>query len=558
MDVQGMVIEVDGLPDNYSKMIDKLTMHFLRPSNYGGEVLIVIYPTSKTGQAYVVFEEEEVPGVLEHNHVLELDGQFYPLNVKKMHKPKLDMPAEAFLDVRIFSSQRKIRELLDSHGFRVLETSPGQLHLQGTFLNLKRIHPKLMNLLALNLQGTHQQRRTPSNYTNGHSLDSVLRTSSNDCESRSHVPSRHSHNNGQSMYAVGGRPHSGINSRSPESPNSYAHMQAASPLNGSSSADSSFSSPTRSYEDSSTNPHRRNPSSQRKPEDSLRVDQDVFAYVMQFKESFIKKIESDYHTKINHEADSGVVKIKILGGACEEAAKVLSKFITEITSSLRTQEIDLKKLDRNQKRQIAEKAYSFQKIYNVLIRQEDNVIKVVGSSIDSYEAKEKLLGRDVDNALPKQFTKNFLRRSRSLPRQKTRSIEEIQDFVGHHDALPSQKTKTREDNPDLEQSLDGVYTTTVSSSSASHSQMDPHLRQQEQERGRKLTKSSPQRDRAQSASRLQNKNKTKVNRELSTYDEQDLTPSKEVQTSKEKPKIKASLTPVNNFFHKIKSSHFSK
>ncbi|KAL0165610.1 hypothetical protein M9458_037454, partial [Cirrhinus mrigala] len=61
MDVKGMVIEVNGLLDIYptDKMIDKLTMHFLKPSNYGGEVLIVIYPTSKKGQAYVVFESEE-------------------------------------------------------------------------------------------------------------------------------------------------------------------------------------------------------------------------------------------------------------------------------------------------------------------------------------------------------------------------------------------------------------------------------------------------------------------------------------------------------------------
>ncbi len=120
-----MVIEVNGLPDDYpnNEMIDKLTMHFLRPSNNGGEVLIVIYPTSNKGQAYVVFESEGmilcidvlflyvylsltsysmtniyfsffkfnilVPRVLDHNHVLELDGQFYPLDVKKIHQPKV-------------------------------------------------------------------------------------------------------------------------------------------------------------------------------------------------------------------------------------------------------------------------------------------------------------------------------------------------------------------------------------------------------------------------------------------------------------------------------------
>ncbi|XP_016398161.1 uncharacterized protein LOC107731558 [Sinocyclocheilus rhinocerous] len=536
MDMKEMVIEVNGLPDNYSgnKMIDKLTMHFLRPSNNGGEVLIVIYPTSNKGQAYVVFEEEEVPGVLEHNHVLELDSQFYPLDVKKMHQPKLDTPAEAFLNVKMFSSQRKIRDILHSNGFQVSETSLGQLHLQGTFLNLKRIHPKLMHLLA---QEIHPQRRTPSQYSNGYSSDSVLRAGSSDYESRSHSTSRHSHNNGHSVYAAGRNPSSGINSRSPESPNRQALMQAASPLDVSSSAESSFSSPTGSYEDSSTSIRQRNLSSpKRKTEDSFHVEPDVFKYVMHFKESFIEKIQSDYHTKINHEDDSGVVKVKVLGGACEEAAKKMSKFMHEMRSSLCTHEIDLKKLDSSQQRHIFQNAYSFQRIYNVLIRQESDIIKVVGSSKDSYEAKEKLLGQEVDNAPPGHFTKNNLRRSRSLPRPKTRA---------------------REENTDLGQSPDAVDTTTVSSSSASHSRTESQLQQVvQQERGRKPTKSSTPRIRAHSASRLQHKNQSRANQEASSSDQQDLTPSQEVQTSRQKlPKIIPPLfsASVDKFLKNTKS-----
>lgn len=63
MDFMGMVIEVNGIPDypssKSSSMIDKLTMHFLRRSNNGEDVLTVIYPTSIKGQAYVVFEPPE-------------------------------------------------------------------------------------------------------------------------------------------------------------------------------------------------------------------------------------------------------------------------------------------------------------------------------------------------------------------------------------------------------------------------------------------------------------------------------------------------------------------
>ncbi|XP_073677682.1 RNA-binding protein 43 [Garra rufa] len=536
MDVKGLVIEVNWLPDGYpsNKMIDKLTMHFLRPSNYGGEVLIVIYPTSEKGQAYVVFEKEEVPGVLDNNHVLELDSKFYPMDVKKMLQPKLDMPAEAVLDVSMFSSQEKIQNILYSHGFRISETSRGQLHLEGTYLNLKRIHPQLMHLLA---QETQQQRRTPSHYTNGYSLETILRTSSDDYESRSHCPSRHSHNNGQSMYAAGGRPLSGINSRSSESPNRQALIQAAAPLDGSSSADSSFSSPTRSYEDSSTSARRRNPSSQRKTDASFPVDPYAFEYVMRFKKDYIEKIQSDHHTRINHEDASEVVMVKLSGGACEKAANELCEFMQEISSSLRTQEIELKALNSSQKKHITEKAYKFQRIYSVLIKEENGVMKVVGSSENSYEAKEKLLGRKVDNALQRHLAKNILRRSMSLPRA---------------------KTQTKEENPDLRGSPNAVYTTTVRRSSASHSPTDSQMQYEvQQERGRKPTKSSGQRDRAHSASKIEHKNLSKVNQEPPAYDKQDLTPSNAVQIHKQKtPGIKSTLFPGN--LSKNFKSRFSK
>ncbi|KAF4100178.1 uncharacterized protein si:dkey-154b15.1 isoform X2 [Onychostoma macrolepis] len=536
MDVKEVVIEVNGLPDDYpnNKMIDKLTMHFLRPSNNGGEVLIVIYPTSNKGQAYVVFESE-VPRVLEHNHVLELDSQFYPLDVKKIHQPEFDMPAEAFLDVSMFYSQIMIRNLLHSHGFQVSETTSGQLYLQGTFLNLKRIHPKLMRLLA---QETTTQRSTPSQHTNGFSSDSIFRAGSSDYESRSHSTSRHNQNNVHSVYAAGRNPHSGINSRSPESPNRQALMQAASPLDVSSSAESSFSSPTRSYEDSSMSARQRNPLSHRKTEDSFPVDPLPFKYAMHFKKDFIEKIESDHQTHISHVDDSGVVTVKLSGGSCEEAGKELREFMQNITLSLRTQEIDLHKLNSSQRRYITEKAHSFQRIYNVLIREENDIIKVVGSSKDSYDAKEKLLGREVSITSPKDFTKNFLRRSSSLPRQKTRHIEQ---------------------NPDLGGIPDAMYTNTVSSSSASHSRADSQLQQEvQQERGRKASKSSAQRDRPKSASRLQHKNERTVNQEPSARNEQDLMPSNEVQTSKQKnPKIKSHFISVDKLTKNLRL-HFSK
>ncbi|XP_067282069.1 RNA-binding protein 43 [Pseudorasbora parva] len=542
MAMKEMVIEVNGLPDNYPKntMIDKLTMHFLRRSNKGGDVLIVIYPTSNKGQAYVVFESAEVPGVLQHTHVLIVESEFYPLDVKKVHNPQLDMPAEAVLDMNLFSNHRKIQELLHSHGFQLSRTSSGQLRLQGSFLQLQLIYPKLVQFLV---QETYPQRGTPWHYTNGYSSDSLsgaAKSDSSDYESRSNFTSRRSHNNGNSVYAEGRSTSSGITSRSPESQYRQAFLQNSSLPDGSSSTESPFSSPSSISEDSHISVQRWNTLSLRQTEMSIPVDPDVWEYIMHFKADFINQIKSDHHTHINHKEESGVVMVKLSGGNCKEAAKELSELMHEITGSLRTQEIDLNECDQNQKRQIVQKARSFQMIYNILIRQEDNIIKVVGSSKDSYEAKQKLLGLDVDIAPPKRMERNILRRSSSLPRQK-----------------PS----ARMENLNGDQNPGAVYTTSVSSSSASHSQTGYQLqREVQQERGRQPSKSVAQR-RSQSGSRLQHRTQNRENQETSTYAQQDLTPPSGVKTSKQGPipKIRAALMPdkTKSTFKKLKS-HLSK
>lgn len=420
---------------------------------------------------------------------------------------QLDMPAEAFLDMNMFSSQSKIQELLHSHGFQMSRTSPGQLHLQGSFLKLKLIYPKLVQFLALE---TLPQRGTPSHYTNGSSSDSVSRAGKSD--------SWRSHNYGNSVYSEGRSTSSGITSRSPESQNRL--LQNASLLDGSSSTESPFSSPSRIYEDSRTSVQQRDPSSPRQTEVSIPVELDVWEYIMRFKIDFINKIKLDHHTHINHREESGVVMVKLSGGNFRETAKELSELMEEITVSLRTQKIDLNLCDKIQKKNIIQNAYTFQKTYDVLIRQEDNIIKVVGSSKDSYDAKQNLLGLDVDIAPPKGMERNLLRRSSSLPRQKTRA---------------------RMENLDVDQ-IPAVHSATVSSSSASHSQKDYQLqREVQQERGRQPSKSTAQR-RSQSSSRIQHKN---PNQEPSTYVQQDLIPSSRVQTSKQRllPKFKAALMP---------------
>ncbi|XP_057210801.1 uncharacterized protein si:dkey-154b15.1 isoform X3 [Triplophysa rosa] len=511
MDFVGMVIEVNGIPDypssKSSSMIDKLTMHFLRRSNNGQDVLTVIYPTSIKGQAYVVFESSEVPGVLQHTHVLEVDGQFYLLEVKRGYLRQLDMQAEAWLDVSMFSRQKEISDLLHGYGFRVSETTSGQLHLQGSFLTLKVLRPKLMELQA---QESHIRRRTSSPYTNSYSNGSASNYGLSDLEYLNDSTPRRRPINGRSVHAGARSPSTGTTSGSPEFYKNLPLSRTDSPAEGSYSTQDSFSFLK-----------TKNPSSARHTEMSFPVEADVFRYIMSFKKDVIKKIESEHRTQIKHEGDSEhLITVKLSGGACEEAAKELSSFMQEMASSLRTQEIDLNKLESRQKKQISQNVCTFQQRYTVLITQNANILQIVGTSSDSYQAMENILRLKSDIPFLTSLHKSVKRQSSSLPRM-------------------------RREDVDIRQSPDTVLQATADIGySASRYRTDSNSQQAApKERGRQLIKSSVQ-QRVQSAE-PRHKNKNKEDNALPPLDQQDLSPSSGAGTSKkgQSPNILKTLFP---------------
>lgn len=164
-----MVIEVHGVPciPPHDRMTDQLKIHFLKRRNSGGDVLTVIYPTSAPGQAYVIFESAEVPGVLAHTHVLDVDNRFYPIHVKKAHFSEVDMQVKTTLDLRMFLKPGTVLKLLDNYGFNVTECSSGHVQLKGSFLKLKLIRGELMQLQG---HEHHSHSKSPSPLHNGSSL----------------------------------------------------------------------------------------------------------------------------------------------------------------------------------------------------------------------------------------------------------------------------------------------------------------------------------------------------------------------------------------------------
>lgn len=78
-------LRVSELPSGveHGRLIDKLMIHFLRPSNGGGEVVSITVSKDRPPSALITFEERKVTlSVLGHcPHVLELDGEKHELRV---------------------------------------------------------------------------------------------------------------------------------------------------------------------------------------------------------------------------------------------------------------------------------------------------------------------------------------------------------------------------------------------------------------------------------------------------------------------------------------------
>ncbi|KAJ8334902.1 hypothetical protein SKAU_G00405410 [Synaphobranchus kaupii] len=155
MDADFTTIEVRGVPSGFpeDRMIDKLMIHFLRPRNGGGEVLRVLYSRRTPQQAFVIFEHSDVAArVLQRPHVLQVEGECFPLTIRQGERAEVDLPVRTTLSLQKFRDQKAVLSILSRYGFQVSREHPGQLLLEGTFLRLSAARVKLAELLAAEAQ----------------------------------------------------------------------------------------------------------------------------------------------------------------------------------------------------------------------------------------------------------------------------------------------------------------------------------------------------------------------------------------------------------------------
>ncbi|KAG5264688.1 hypothetical protein AALO_G00256920 [Alosa alosa] len=443
--MEGTTIEVCGVPDSLppDRIVDKLTIHFLRPRHGGGEVLKVIYPTSTKGQAFVVFELGEVAAQVAHlKQTLDMGlSEQFPLKVKIIDRSEVDLPVQAMLDLSMFPDQSEVHHLLKKHNFKVTQasSSPGKtVLLEGTFLSLRAVRAQLQKQLQEPLRhhtGHHANGDRPLS-----PLDGIVSGALPEHSSRT-LP----HLNGSHGY-MSERPFN--SSQDHLSPSSLSVSRSPTGLDSSSSnSEQSLSSyylsrdgrssrnPSYFLQDSgapqslpifpSDNlttkpPLQRETSSTR--ETTLVVDTDVFCYTWSFRKDYADTILKKYAIECRTDGNSEVKNLTLKGRECERAKQELGGLFESVSLSLCTQEIPLSGLSHPMRSQIAKQIQKYKDIFKVIVRQTEKSIVIIGSSSESYEMKQRVLGEPVGLPASGRTGRDTergprTRRSSSLPKQ---------------------------------------------------------------------------------------------------------------------------------------------
>ncbi|KAJ8378993.1 hypothetical protein AAFF_G00232220 [Aldrovandia affinis] len=419
MDTDFTTIEVNGVPHGLpaDRMIDKLTIHFLRPRNGGGEVLRVLYPLHSPHQAIVIFERPDVAArVLQQAQVLQLERGSFPLKVRQAGCPEVDLPVRTTLDTREYRSQTAVNNILRRYGFKVSQQHAGQLLLEGTFLNLSAARVKLAQLLSSEAQSQSSfTEPRPSTPTAG-ATPKIRRSPDADVSHPWNGAAVHA----GSRSAEGGLASPVSSSSSPPPPSAHqveaSYGQPGRPdhfLSGRTSADFPSGAPQRTRR--SAGLHR--------DQVSCVMDAVALRYTHAFLGDKVQKILQAHQVEMEvKDMDVPDVSTVILvGHGATLARDELAYFLTKTQGYLRTQHIPLSNLSQERKRQVQRNVQMFQDIYKVLVWQAGDTIQLVGSSEQSYELKQRILGENVNLPSPgregRTQERGRVRRSYSLPRQ---------------------------------------------------------------------------------------------------------------------------------------------
>ncbi|XP_022612977.1 uncharacterized protein LOC111230503 [Seriola dumerili] len=155
----------------------------------------------------------------------------------------------------------------------------------------------------------------------------------------------------------------------------------------------------------------------RRGRESFVVDADVFRYAWQLRRKDIDIILENHNVRVEVIEVGDSNNISLLGRSTKTAASKLQSLLNDLSQSLRTQEVPLQDMDPGGIA-LLERIHKNKHIHNsVLVCETGHGLHLIGPSAKSYQLKQELLGRPVDQSgrTGRTFQKNPKRRSNSLP-----------------------------------------------------------------------------------------------------------------------------------------------
>ncbi|XP_008284025.1 RNA-binding protein 43 [Stegastes partitus] len=159
--------------------------------------------------------------------------------------------------------------------------------------------------------------------------------------------------------------------------------------------------------------------------ESFPVDADVFRYAKRLRRRDVDGILNRNQVEIKVEENGGSSIVILQGRSSKVAAGELQKLLNDLNRSLRTQEVPGTDVDQDGKALLEDIRRNRNVCGSVLVCETEDGLHLVGPSRESYEVKQRLLGRQRNPPEPtgRPSDRNPRQRSRSLPTNSRKSAE---------------------------------------------------------------------------------------------------------------------------------------
>lgn len=297
----------------------------------------------------------------------------------------MDFPVEATVLLNKFPDETQVQKILRSHGFELRDLSRHEVSVKGSFLKLKDVKVSLELLLKSQTKLVIPPSSSPHVLMASSGAISKYYTSNSSDHNRSRPGSR----------------------------------KQTSPTTAPSSSFNQH--PTPAY---SPRPDQQR-GSLRSVKESIVIDADVFEYAEKLRRKDIEDILDSHNVGIEVRPVGESCSITLHGKSARIAAFKLQSLLLDLNKSLRTQEVSRRDMDREGKALLATIQNNRNVWRSVLVSQKDDGLHLIGPSGESYDLKQRLLGRPIDHSGQRGRTSDRSSRGRSssLPPISRRNTE---------------------------------------------------------------------------------------------------------------------------------------